>query len=97
MFQLTIKEEIFGTGKINEIPMHFSSERIMLSDLIQQKVTARIKEVNHEIKTKSISPFYKTTQEQVLNQDAIQKRFAKLKDGTIDADKACYQALSAFQ
>ena len=97
MFQLTIKEEVFGTGKINEIPIQFSSERITLSDLIQQKVTAKIKEVNQHIKEKSISPFYKTTQEQVLNQDAILKRFAKLKDGTIDAEKACYEALSGFQ
>lgn len=97
MFQITIKEEVFGTGKINEIPLHFSSERITLSDLIQQKVTTRVEEVNHDIKTKNISPFYKTTQEQVLNQDAVQKRFAKLKDGTIDAEKACYEALSGFQ
>lgn len=97
MFQITIKEEVFGTGKINEIPIQFSSERITLSDLIQQKVSAKIKEVNHDIKTKNISPFYKTTQEQVLNQDAIQKRFAKLNDGTIDPEKAGYEALSGFQ
>ncbi|MFK7774768.1 MAG: hypothetical protein AB8F94_21695 [Saprospiraceae bacterium] len=97
MFQLTIKEEVFGTGKINEIPMHFSSERITVSDLIQQKVTARVKEINQDLKTRNISPFYKTTQEQVLNQDAIQKRFAKSNDGTIDVEKACYQALSGFQ
>ena len=97
MIQLTIKEEVFGTGKINEIPIQLSSERITLSDLIQQKVINKIKEVNKNIKTKSISPFYKTTQEQVLNQDAIQKRFAKLKDGTIDAEKACYEALAGFQ
>ncbi len=97
MFQLTIKEEVFGTGKINEIPIHFSSERITLSDLIQQKVTARIKEVNHNIKTKNTSTFFKTSEEQILNKDAIQKRFAKLNDGTVDAEKACYEALSGFQ
>ncbi len=97
MFQLTIKEEVFGTGKINEISMHFSSERITVSDLIQQKVTARVKEINQDLKTRNISPFYKTTQEQVLNQDAIQKRFAKSNDGTIDAEKAYYEALSGFQ
>ena len=97
MFQLTIKEEIFGTGRINEFPIQFSSERITLANLIQQKVVARIKEVNIDIKEKNTSNYYKTKQEQILNLDAVQKGFSRNHDGTIDAEKAGYEALTGFQ
>lgn len=101
MLQLTIKEESFGTGIIDELPLKLSSERITLADLIQQKVIAKINQFNQNLKNQSFKNPFLTEAENILNQATYQKRMEaqkkQMEAARLDPEKAGYDALAAFQ
>lgn len=101
MLTITIKEEVFGTGNINELPIHFSSERLTLADLIQIKVAAKIKQVNANLKLGKIETRFLSKEEKILNSEAYQKRLKveknKIEEAILDMEKSYYEALAGFQ
>ncbi|MEM9823917.1 MAG: hypothetical protein AAF985_22725 [Bacteroidota bacterium] len=101
MLKLTIKEELIGTGSINELPIQLSSERITLAELIQKKVMAKVKQVNQELKQGKFNSPFLSEKEKILNQDAYQKRLVeeqkKIERAMLDPEKAAYDALAGFQ
>ena len=96
-----IKKEVFGTGKTDNISVSFTSERLTLAELIQQKVAARVRQLNIQVDNKEVSSRFLSATERLLNQAAFQKQIqdAKLKieEARLEPEKAGYEALAGFQ
>ena len=101
MLQLLVKEEVFGSGTTNELPVTFSSDRLTLGDLIQTKVAAKVKKINEEMKENSIHHRFLSKKEKILNQPTLQslteKERQRVENLRLDPEKEGYEALAAFQ
>lgn len=100
MLELIIKEEVFGTGNTNELSIQLTSECITLAELIQQKVAAKVKQINIDFNKNegTISSFLLTKEEKALNKHAVKKGMQRnTGDGHYDEERKGYEALAAFQ
>ena len=103
MFILSIKEEVFGAGSIEEYDIQLSGQRVTLADLIQAKTAKEIELVNLRLRNNDVPGQHAwiKKEERILNERAIKKQEAKEKERItsliVDEEKACYDALAGFQ
>ncbi len=79
----------------------FSGERLLLSDLILQRVAARVRELEADVAAHAKGHFFQSPEEQLLYAAQLRGRTERARDRMrsqrVDTEEAGYRALAAFQ
>jgi aspartate/tyrosine/aromatic aminotransferase len=101
MFEIIIQEEVFGAGTSNPLPVTIAKERLTLADLIMEKARAKAAVANRQLENPQLNQAFISEKEQLLNESLLeakrQKLLAQAQAQEVDAEKAGYEALAAFQ